>query len=135
MESPPWVHVPGTAQAGRRSACAGAQVNEAIDYLSSQLRAGGLQGVQCVPASDQSASEAAFRGVPLTSLETRPKVRSGRGCTVLQAAVSMLCANVPQGAAEAQCPCWRDALDCISCRWGKLTLKLGPWKHMAAVTC
>jgi hypothetical protein len=65
-----------TSTAGRQDgACAGAQVNEAIDYLSSQLRAGGLQGVQCVPASDQSASEAAFRGVPLTSLETRPKVR------------------------------------------------------------
>ncbi len=50
------------------------QVNEAIDYLAKQLQAGGLQRVLCVPASDQSASEAAFRGVPLTSLQAHPQV-------------------------------------------------------------
>jgi len=53
-------------------------VNEAIDYLAKQLQAGGLQRVLCVPASDQSASEAAFRGVPLTSLQAHPQVRTTR---------------------------------------------------------
>ena len=51
-------------------------MNEAIDYLAKQLQAGGLQRVLCVPASDQSASEAAFRGVPLTSLQAHPQVHT-----------------------------------------------------------
>ena len=50
------------------------QVNEAIDYLAQQLERGSLQGVRCVPASDQTANEAAFRGVPLTSLQESPAV-------------------------------------------------------------
>ena len=58
----------------------GVQVNEAISYLATQLQAGGLQRVLCVPASDQSASEAAFRGVPLTSLQAHPNVRIALMC-------------------------------------------------------
>lgn len=59
-----------------------AQVNEAIDYLANQLQAGGLQRVLCVPASDQSASEAAFRGVPLTSLQAHPQVSTASMCSL-----------------------------------------------------
>ena len=52
------------------------QVNEAIDYMAQQLERGSLQGIRCVPASDQTASEAAFHGIPLTSLQETPAVRT-----------------------------------------------------------
>lgn len=35
-----------------------------------------MQGVKCVPASDVSASEAAFQGVTVTSLTDHPQVTS-----------------------------------------------------------
>ena len=47
-----------------------------LDYLARQLERGSLHGVRCVPASDQTASEAAFHGVPLTSLQEHPVVRT-----------------------------------------------------------
>ena len=50
------------------------QATYAIEYIGQQLAGGRLHGVRCIAASDVSASEAAFHGVPLTSLAEFPKV-------------------------------------------------------------
>lgn len=52
------------------------------------------QGVKCIPASDVSASEAAFQGLTVTSLKDNPQVKQslplGALVTVLQSCVSSL---------------------------------------------
>ena len=45
------------------------QVNLFLAEIAARLNAGKLRGVKCVPASDVAASEAAFHGVPLTTLQ------------------------------------------------------------------
>ena len=44
-------------------------MNALLQELSERLGSGRLTSVRCVPSSDVSASEAAFHGVPLTTLE------------------------------------------------------------------
>ncbi|KAL0042633.1 hypothetical protein WJX79_005902 [Trebouxia sp. C0005] len=52
----------------------GVLVNAVIECLAQKTTSGLLQGVRCIPASDVSASEAAFQGVPVTSLAEHPVV-------------------------------------------------------------
>lgn len=52
----------------------GVMVNAVIECLAQKASSGDLQGVRCVPASDVSASEAAFQGVTVTNLAENPVV-------------------------------------------------------------
>ncbi|KAI3431827.1 hypothetical protein D9Q98_010580 [Chlorella vulgaris] len=45
-----------------------------LEELAHRLESGKLRGVRCVPASDAAASEAAFHGLPLTTLQAAPKL-------------------------------------------------------------
>ncbi|EFN51133.1 hypothetical protein CHLNCDRAFT_141332 [Chlorella variabilis] len=47
----------------------GLGVTYVLEELAQRLGAGKLRGVRCVPASDAAAGEAAFLGVPLTTLQ------------------------------------------------------------------
>jgi DNA-binding transcriptional regulator LsrR (DeoR family) len=47
----------------------GLGVNCVLEELAHRLESGKLRGVRCVPASDAAASEAAFHGLPLTTLQ------------------------------------------------------------------
>ncbi|KAL3144416.1 hypothetical protein ABBQ32_004164 [Trebouxia sp. C0010 RCD-2024] len=52
----------------------GVLVNAVIDCLAKKTSTGLLQNVRCIPASDVSASEAAFQGVTVSSLAEHPTV-------------------------------------------------------------
>ncbi|KAK9809023.1 hypothetical protein WJX72_008086 [[Myrmecia] bisecta] len=52
----------------------GVMTNHAIQYLGQRLEEKSLQRVRAVPASDVSASEAAFHGVPQTDLHAHPEL-------------------------------------------------------------
>ncbi|KAL4853873.1 putative ribose-5-phosphate isomerase 4 [Chlorella vulgaris] len=52
----------------------GLGVNCVLEELAHRLESGKLRGVRCVPASDAAASEAAFHGLPLTTLQAAPKL-------------------------------------------------------------
>ena len=54
------------------------QVNLFLEEIAARLNAGKLRGVKCVPASDVAASEAAYHGVPLTTLQVRGGAGWGR---------------------------------------------------------
>jgi len=47
----------------------GVAVNEYLREIAERLTDGRLSGVRCIPSSDVSASEAAFLGVPLTTID------------------------------------------------------------------
>ena len=53
----------------------GLGVTYVLEELAQRLGAGKLRGVRCVPASDAAAGEAAFLGVPLTTLQVRGRPR------------------------------------------------------------
>lgn len=47
----------------------GPAINALLQEIAARQDAGKLRGLKCVPASDVAASEAAFHGVPLTTLQ------------------------------------------------------------------
>ena len=50
------------------------QVNCLLEEVAQRLASGQLRGVRVVPASDAAAGEAAFLGVPITSLEASQRL-------------------------------------------------------------
>jgi hypothetical protein len=50
-----------------------------VEYLAQQVASGKLPGVVAVPSCSTAASEAAFQGLAMSSLDQHPKVGAG-GC-------------------------------------------------------